>query len=347
MLFKLKIRLKLIALITIYLKLSFATSSNNNIDNSIYDEYDDDLYDHQRFKSSSSHIFNSDNQPPKSSYNNRNFFIINNNNNNEKCRSDENCDYPNFTCDKSSSQCVKLCDIRLKNISKTSSDNENNNNSTSNFSCEQFHCFGKLLINSNDLNAYSSIETNNYPALGRYLPKRKCSWILKNTNNNESESSQEKNSISYITLTINRFATQFSNDFLYIFAGDSIYSPLIAVLSGPDLSSNEPSSIADNTLKWSKNTLSSSVKRNSVRRQEEFFKVLPNDEEEHDDLNTNLKENKPFNITLFNVKSLYLLFKSDVVSSLISLNPYFYKHSSNYLSSLNFDKPNGISINQK
>jgi hypothetical protein len=52
------------------------------------------------------------------------------------------------------------------------------------------------------------------------------------------------------------------------------------------------------------------------------------------------------NITLYNFRNLYLLFKPDVISSLVSFNPYYFKSSSSTHSSSS-NKPNGISIKQK
>lgn len=72
------------------------------------------------------------------------------------------------------------------------------------------------------------IETNNYPQLNRYLSKKNCAWIL-----NQGDKSELKNVNSqhrFIQLTFERFVTQLANDYLYIFSGDSIYSPLIAAL---------------------------------------------------------------------------------------------------------------------
>jgi hypothetical protein len=52
------------------------------------------------------------------------------------------------------------------------------------------------------------------------------------------------------------------------------------------------------------------------------------------------------NVTLFNVKNLYLLFKPDVVASLVSFNPYYFKPASS-ASSAHSNKPSGILIKHK
>lgn len=110
--------------------------------------------------------------------------------------------------------------------------------------CLYFHCDGKLSnFESNQIvfnkSAKIQIETNNYPLLKRYLSNKKCSWILKNLNQNQSDEAP------FIQLKFERFSTELSNDYLYIFAGDSIFSPLIAALSGTQMASNEPSLTAD------------------------------------------------------------------------------------------------------
>ena len=147
--------------------------------------------------------------------------------------------------------CVRICN------------NNNNSNKQPNSNCIYFHCDSKLLVYSdnyylinkklknlinnnssysnlssnllfNNRNANFLIETNNYPLLNRYLSKKKCSWILKHRLKDKAKTKASKSapffSSPFIKLKFNRFSTQLSNDFLYIFAGDSIYSPLIAAL---------------------------------------------------------------------------------------------------------------------
>jgi len=180
------------------------------------------------------------------------------------CKTDANCFDSNSIC--LNGTCSKLC-------------NNNNNNNNYNKNCIYFHCDGKLssLIESKHSNSTKNfiIETNNYPLLERYLSNKKCSWILKNLNYNNN--SEEDESLPFIQLNIERFSTELSNDYLYIFAGDSIFSPLIAALSGTELASNEPSIEADY------------------------------------DFDSDHNENT-FNITFTNITSIYLLFKSDVTS---------------------------------
>ena len=88
--------------------------------------------------------------------------------------------------------------------------------------CVYFHCDGKVSIVSNQVGE-QLIETNNHPKMEHYLANKKCSWILKNNN-------LQTNGTAFIRLTVERFSTEFANDYLYIFAGDSIYSPLVATL---------------------------------------------------------------------------------------------------------------------
>lgn len=58
--------------------------------------------------------------------------------------------------------------------------------------------------------------------------------------------SSDDTQLPFIQLKFERFSTELSNDYLYIFAGDSTFSPLIAALSGTEMPSNEPSATADN-----------------------------------------------------------------------------------------------------
>ncbi len=60
--------------------------------------------------------------------------------------------------------------------------------------------------------------------------------------------------------------------------------------------------------------------------------------------NTFSFDDSSVNITLYNLRNLYLLFKPDVISSLVSFNPYYFKSSTH---SSNSNKPHGISIKQK
>lgn len=139
-----------------------------------------------------------------------------------ECKSDSSCVDSQSIC--LNGNCVKICtniDFKL----------ENNK-------CVYFHCDSKKLILSNSSSNLVknyldnfSIETNNYPLLNRYLSKAKCSWILKNVNDqNDPIDSNKTQTNSFIQLSFERFSTQLANDYLYIFAGDSIYSPLIAAL---------------------------------------------------------------------------------------------------------------------
>lgn len=88
--------------------------------------------------------------------------------------------------------------------------------------CVYFHCDAKLLVTSS---TNFLIETNNFPHLNSYFASQKCSWLLKH--NKVSSSNSE---VPFIELTFSRFSTLFASDYLYIFDGDSIYSPMIAAL---------------------------------------------------------------------------------------------------------------------
>ncbi|RNA05464.1 hypothetical protein BpHYR1_018700 [Brachionus plicatilis] len=131
------------------------------------------------------------------------------------CKSDSDCADPNSIC--VNGACVLLCSYSdwIKNSKN----------------CVFYHCDSKYLVTPNDYDSifqkYKPIETNNFPILNRYLNGKKCSWVLLNTNylNN---SAIEK---SFINLNFDRFSTRFASDFLYIFSGDSVYSPILAILS--------------------------------------------------------------------------------------------------------------------
>lgn len=95
------------------------------------------------------------------------------------------------------------------------------------------HCSGKSLFSSSDKIGHQ-IETNNFPdGLSQYLSGNECSWLLRNLNSGKFQDINN-NQISefppFTQLEIERFNTEFGNDYLYVFNGDSIYSPLIAAL---------------------------------------------------------------------------------------------------------------------
>ena len=94
--------------------------------------------------------------------------------------------------------------------------------------CIYFHCNSKQLITneSSSSSANAIIETNNYPQLSSYFSNQKCSWLLKSQTNNKNN----KTSLPFIQLSFSRFSTLHTSDYLYIFDGDSIYSPMIASL---------------------------------------------------------------------------------------------------------------------
>ena len=96
--------------------------------------------------------------------------------------------------------------------------------------CKYSHCEGKASFVSTD-EVGNFIQTNNFPELGRYLSSAKCSWILRNLNSGKFlDINRNIQSVfpPFIQLEIERFSTDFGNDYMYIFGGDSIYSPLIA-----------------------------------------------------------------------------------------------------------------------
>ena len=216
------------------------------LENSIYDDYDDSdepslvsstaNTNLNKFTASGDELggpkFGSVSSASAAYYNNLNVItnktssILNFNLN--KCRNDLNCNSDSI-CNTQTGTCVKLCDMRLR-LSKAAAE------------CVYFHCDGKQLFIVNGNQSLSEedfrIETNNFPKLNRYLNKRRCAWILKNNlkitednleSNNDSSLIQRVN-IPVAQLQVDRFSTEFANDFLYIFAGDSIYSPLVATL---------------------------------------------------------------------------------------------------------------------
>ena len=89
--------------------------------------------------------------------------------------------------------------------------------------CIYFHCNSKQLVTNQS--SSNIIETNNYPQLSSYFSNQKCSWLLKSRNNNNN-----KSSLPFIQLSFSRFSILHTSDYLYIFDGDSIYSPMIASL---------------------------------------------------------------------------------------------------------------------
>jgi hypothetical protein len=107
-------------------------------------------------------------------------------------------------------------------------------------SCEYFHCDGKTILLSaaaaataaadgNDESTRSSlVETNNYPTLDRYLPHKKCSWIVKSKRKRRPEEKAKEDVSASVTLSIERFATRLTIDYLYIFEGDSVFGSLLA-----------------------------------------------------------------------------------------------------------------------
>ena len=96
--------------------------------------------------------------------------------------------------------------------------------------CTLFHCDAKsLMLVGAETTPALSIQTNSYPQLERYMSGAKCSWIVKPSYSNNSNTPQQTHLLAF---TYERFATHLANDLLYIFAGDSLASPLIAILSG-------------------------------------------------------------------------------------------------------------------
>jgi hypothetical protein len=237
-------RLKLLGRLLVAVLLSrcaiYSAGLQYGLDNSIYDEYDsEDNAEKEAGKSNGGGYLGRNNEQfnPKSgsvnsaetSYNlvgNKSHLLSSFVN---KCRSDQSCNADSI-CNAQTGTCVKLCDIRHK-YSKSAAD------------CVYFHCDGKQLFVADEPKSTSEfvIETNNYPYLNRYLSRRRCAWILKSSSSNsrnatsdggakDSETLIQKTNIPLVQLEIKRFATEFANDYLYIFAGDSIYSPLVATL---------------------------------------------------------------------------------------------------------------------
>lgn len=131
-----------------------------------------------------------------------------------KCRQDADCKHTGGTCLKG--KCVRVCSTHA-NGSR----------------CDYYHCDGKSALASSDSTG-SLIETNGQPLLEYYLSQKKCSWILRNLNSGFYKDVLNDNLSAefapFIQLEIERFGTQFGNDYLYIFAGDSVFSPLVAAL---------------------------------------------------------------------------------------------------------------------
>ena len=131
-----------------------------------------------------------------------------------KCRQDSDCKHSGGTCLKGA--CVRVCGTE-----------------TNGSRCAYYHCDGKASFASSDYSG-SLIETNGQPLLEHYLSQKKCSWILRNLNSGDYKDVLNENLSAefspFIQLEIERFETEFGNDYLYIFAGDSVFSPLVASL---------------------------------------------------------------------------------------------------------------------
>lgn len=126
-----------------------------------------------------------------------------------KCQKDSDCsgDSTNTRC--LDGECIRICH---------------------GFDCQYSHCSGKRSLVSTDV-VENFIQTNNFPGLTRYLSNAKCSWILRNLNSGKFQDINrniESQFPPFIQLEIERLSTEFGNDYMYIFDGDSIYSPLIA-----------------------------------------------------------------------------------------------------------------------
>lgn len=242
--------------------------------------------------------------------------------------------------------------MRICTAATNGAKNSNNSN------CVYFHCDSKRklqyrpaaaaaarLFNSNTGGGGGfdefSIETNNYPLLSRYLSKKKCSWILSSAepsfSNQQSLSSSSSNTHRFIELKFERFSTQLANDYLYIFAGDSVYSPLIAALSGSQAASDEPSLAADSEALVSDIENERHTQENEDDDELEIDSNI-NDSSSNTMTTTNVKL-APLNVTFFNLNTLFLLFKTDVTSSYSILN--------NFKSTRFNNKPAGISIKYK
>lgn len=77
----------------------------------------------------------------------------------------------------------------------------------------------KLISNTFFFYRLSNKTGNIHDGLGNYSLTSKCSWLIDAPN-------------SSITLHIEEFATECGWDHLYVFDGDSVESPLLAVFSG-------------------------------------------------------------------------------------------------------------------
>jgi hypothetical protein len=156
-----------------------------------------------------------------------------------ECKSDYNCAGLNSICLNGS--CVRVCnqqwtddnDVRLDEKYKQEHQHQSalgDQEADSSSKCVYFHCDSKRVMTSQAANekqtASFHIETNNYPLLNRYLSRKKCSWLLTTTTNDTNATTTS----SFVQLKFERFSTQLANDYLYIFAGDSPYSPMIAAL---------------------------------------------------------------------------------------------------------------------
>lgn len=180
-----------------------------------------------------------------------------------ECKSDYNCVHLHSIC--LNGNCVRVCNRDslvvdgagpgpgiVNNINTNDVEDESGPNKSSpstDSKCVHFHCDSKKIIRSNytiknrTTNGFSefSIETNNYPLLNRYLSRKKCAWLLDNLNEPDldvknahdtivNSQNSAKRSGNFIQLKFERFSTQLANDYLYIFAGDSVFSPLLAAL---------------------------------------------------------------------------------------------------------------------
>ncbi len=148
--------------------------------------------------------------------------------NNDICNLDADCKGKNKNC--LNGQCIQIC-----------------NESTD---CEFTHCNGKVLYTSSDQTT-RSINTSN-SNLGQYLAGKRCSWLLRNLDSGKFKD-LTLNPLVYefppfIQLEVHEFSTNFGNDYLYIFDGDSVYSPLIAAISGEAVSTPDPVTVNTHIL---------------------------------------------------------------------------------------------------
>jgi hypothetical protein len=126
-----------------------------------------------------------------------------------ECKSDSHCVDERFCLNGS---CVDTC-----------------RNGDSSAHCVYFRCDSKQLITNESRGVV--IETNNYPLLVSYFANQKCSWLLKHHDSSQRLNVSGSNaSWPLIELSFSRFSTLHASDYLYIFDGDSIYSPMIAAL---------------------------------------------------------------------------------------------------------------------